>query len=74
MHICTQHVYLKSRQYSMSFNVTAVLSLPLGMSTLLHPTLVAMKIILLAAFTALSLIDLKSVDPSVRRHILDHIS
>ena len=49
----------------MSFNITVVLSLPLGMSIFIHPTLVAMKNVLSAAFTPFGAIVLNSENCSL---------
>ena len=54
------NVLPKSGQYNMSFNITVVLSLPLGMSIFMRLTPVAMKIVLSAAFTLFSVIVLNS--------------
>ena len=55
-------VYPNSGQYNTSFNVTDMLSLPLGMSIFRCPTPVTKKIVLSATFTALGSLDLKSVN------------
>ena len=60
-------VYFKSGQYNTSFNVTAELSLLLGISIFMHPILVAMKIGLSAAFTPFCAIVLNSENHSLFR-------
>ena len=62
-------VYPKSGQYNMLFNITAVLSLLLGISIFICPILVAMKIVLSTALTPFGAIVLKSENHSLFRDI-----